>query len=91
MKAGGKLKIILALLIFSVIIIVHELGHFLFAKKNGQKENKCHTIPVRKLDFIKKLTFALSMDKSLHSGKAVFFSNAIFFCKKKRFSVKKKI
>ena len=29
------MKIILALLIFSVIIIVHELGHFLLAKFNG--------------------------------------------------------
>ncbi len=29
------MKILIALLIFSVIIIVHELGHFLFAKMNG--------------------------------------------------------
>lgn len=29
------MKIILALIIFSVIIIIHELGHFLLAKKNG--------------------------------------------------------
>lgn len=29
------LKIILALLIFSAIVIFHELGHFLLAKKNG--------------------------------------------------------
>lgn len=29
------LKIIIALLIFSVIVIFHELGHFLLAKKNG--------------------------------------------------------
>ena len=29
------MKIILALLIFSVIVIVHELGHFLLAKFNG--------------------------------------------------------
>lgn len=29
------LKIILAIIIFSLIIIVHELGHFLLAKKNG--------------------------------------------------------
>jgi len=34
LRAGGKLKIILALLIFSVIVIVHELGHFLLAKYN---------------------------------------------------------
>ncbi len=29
------MKIIIALLVFSVIIIIHELGHFLLAKKNG--------------------------------------------------------
>ena len=29
------LKIILAIVLFSVIVIFHELGHFLFAKKNG--------------------------------------------------------
>lgn len=29
------MKIIVALLVFSVIIIIHELGHFLLAKKNG--------------------------------------------------------
>ncbi len=29
------IKIIIALLIFSLIIVVHELGHFLLAKKNG--------------------------------------------------------
>jgi len=34
LKAGGRLKIILALLIFSAIILFHELGHFLLAKKN---------------------------------------------------------
>lgn len=35
MKAGVNLKIILALLIFSLIIVIHEMGHFLLAKKNG--------------------------------------------------------
>lgn len=35
MKAGVRLKIVLALLIFSLIIVIHELGHFLLAKKNG--------------------------------------------------------
>jgi regulator of sigma E protease len=35
LKAGVNLKIILALLIFSLIIVIHELGHFLLAKKNG--------------------------------------------------------
>lgn len=29
------MKIIVALLVFSIIIIIHELGHFLLAKKNG--------------------------------------------------------
>lgn len=29
------MKIIIALLVFSVIIIIHELGHFLLAKKSG--------------------------------------------------------
>lgn len=29
------LKIILAIILFSIIVIVHELGHFLLAKKNG--------------------------------------------------------
>ena len=29
------MKIILALLIFSLIVVFHELGHFLLAKKNG--------------------------------------------------------
>ena len=37
LKAGGKLKILIAILIFSVIIIFHELGHFLLAKRNGIK------------------------------------------------------
>ena len=34
-KAGGNVGIVIALLIFSAIIIFHELGHFLLAKKNG--------------------------------------------------------
>lgn len=34
-KAGGNVGIIIALFIFSAIIIFHELGHFLLAKKNG--------------------------------------------------------
>lgn len=34
-KAGGNLGIIVALIIFSAIIIFHEFGHFLLAKKNG--------------------------------------------------------
>ena len=29
------MKIIIAILIFSLIIIFHELGHFLLAKANG--------------------------------------------------------
>ena len=31
------MKILIAILIFSVIIIFHELGHFLLAKRNGIK------------------------------------------------------
>ncbi len=34
------MKIIVAILIFSLIIIFHELGHFLFAKKCGVKVNE---------------------------------------------------
>lgn len=29
LKAGGRLKIIIAIVIFSAIILFHELGHFL--------------------------------------------------------------
>ena len=29
------MKIVIALLVFSIIIIIHELGHFLLAKLNG--------------------------------------------------------
>lgn len=29
------MKIVIAILVFSIIIIIHELGHFLLAKKNG--------------------------------------------------------
>ena len=29
------MNIIVAILIFTVIIVIHELGHFLLAKKNG--------------------------------------------------------
>lgn len=35
LKAGGRLKIIIAIIIFSILILFHELGHFLLAKKNG--------------------------------------------------------
>ncbi|MCR5667017.1 MAG: RIP metalloprotease RseP [Eubacterium sp.] len=34
------LKIIIAIIIFSIIIIFHELGHFLFAKLNGIRVNE---------------------------------------------------
>ena len=30
-----RLKILIALLVFSVIVLFHELGHFLLAKRNG--------------------------------------------------------
>ena len=29
------MNIIIALLVFTVIVVLHELGHFLLAKKNG--------------------------------------------------------
>lgn len=29
------MKIVIAILIFSLIILIHELGHFLFAKRGG--------------------------------------------------------
>ena len=29
------MNILVALLIFTVIVVIHELGHFLLAKKNG--------------------------------------------------------
>ena len=31
------MKILIAIIVFSVIILFHELGHFLLAKKNGIK------------------------------------------------------
>ena len=31
------LNIILAVLVFSIIIIIHEFGHFIVAKANGKK------------------------------------------------------
>ena len=34
------MKIVIAILIFSFIIIFHELGHFLFAKKFDVKVNE---------------------------------------------------
>ena len=34
MKAGGNIKILIAIVIFSILILFHELGHFLLAKKN---------------------------------------------------------
>ena len=34
------MKIIIALLIFSIIILFHELGHFLLAKANGIRVNE---------------------------------------------------
>ena len=35
-----NLKIIFAILIFSIIILFHELGHFLFAKRAGIRVNE---------------------------------------------------
>ena len=34
------MKIVIALVVFSIIILFHELGHFLLAKKNGIKVNE---------------------------------------------------
>ena len=34
------MKIVVSLIIFSIIILFHELGHFLLAKKNGIKVNE---------------------------------------------------
>lgn len=34
------MKIVIAILIFSIIILFHELGHFLLAKKNGIRVNE---------------------------------------------------
>jgi regulator of sigma E protease len=38
--AGGKLKILIAIILFSIIILFHELGHFLLAKANGIQVNE---------------------------------------------------
>ncbi len=35
LRVGGSLKIVLAVLIFCIIVIAHETGHFLIAKVNG--------------------------------------------------------
>jgi regulator of sigma E protease len=35
LRAGGKLSIIIALVMISIIVVVHEFGHYLFAKING--------------------------------------------------------
>ncbi len=34
------MKILLALIIFSLIIVIHELGHFLLAKRGGIRVNE---------------------------------------------------
>ena len=39
-RKGFYMKIIIALLIFSIIILFHELGHFLLAKVNGIRVNE---------------------------------------------------
>jgi len=35
LKAGGDLGIVIAILIFSIIVIFHEFGHFILAKQHG--------------------------------------------------------
>lgn len=37
LKVGGKLSILIAIIIFGLLVLFHELGHFLLAKKNGIK------------------------------------------------------
>lgn len=37
LKVGGRLSIIIAIIIFGLLVLFHELGHFLLAKKNGIK------------------------------------------------------
>ena len=37
LKVGGKLSIVIAIIIFGLLVLFHELGHFLLAKKNGIK------------------------------------------------------
>lgn len=58
------MKIVVALIIFSIIIIIHELGHFLLAKKNG----------------IAVTEFSLGMGPRLlsHQGKATRYSLKLF-------------
>ncbi len=57
-------KIVIALLVFSVIVVFHELGHFLLAKKNG----------------IKVTEFSLGMGPRLlsHQGKETRYSIKLF-------------
>lgn len=58
------MKIIIALLIFSLIVIIHEFGHFLLAKKNG----------------IKVTEFSLGMGPRIlsHQGKETRYSVKLF-------------
>lgn len=35
MRVGGNLDIVVAILIFGFIVLVHEFGHYFFAKRNG--------------------------------------------------------
>lgn len=34
------MTIIAALILFSIIVLIHELGHFIFAKRSGIKVNE---------------------------------------------------
>lgn len=40
LRAGGKLGIILFIIIFGVVVVSHEMGHFLLAKAHGIKVNE---------------------------------------------------
>ena len=40
LKAGDVMGIIIAILIFGLIVIFHEFGHFLLARMNGIRVNE---------------------------------------------------
>lgn len=67
------MKIIIAILIFSLLIIFHELGHFLLAKKNGIRVNEfCLGLGPTVVGFTKGETKVLpasaSVWRSLYDG-----------------------
>ena len=62
------MKIIIALLIFSIIILFHELGHFLLAKANGIRVNEFSLGLGPTLFGIQKGETKYSIWRSLHDG-----------------------